>query len=177
MGRGGGSGGVGEEGVVGLGRRELLRFVDSMCVDMCVERVGFLSMQKESSGEESSGEVRGGEFWGGEESSEGGEFWGGQGRRVLGRSGEESSGEVRGCQVRRGCFCCPQNLAKVKEVEDMQSSQQWPTLTNEERRAVSIGRGREGWVRRGRKGWVRRGREGMGEEGEGGGGEEGGVGG
>ena len=131
MGRGGGSGGVGEEGVVGLGRRELLRFVDSMCVDMCVERVGFLSMQKES-------------------------------------SGEESSGEVRGCQVRRGCFCCPQNLAKVKEVEDMQSSQQWPTLTNEERRAVSIGRGREGWVRRGRKGWVRRGREGRGEEGEGG---------
>eukprot|EP00731_Ephydatia_muelleri_P020239 Em0012g1064a len=28
-----------------------------------------------------------------------------------------------------------QNLAKVKEVEDMQSSEQWPTLSNEERRA------------------------------------------
>ena len=36
-----------------------------------------------------------------------------------------------------------QNLAKVKEVEDMQSSEQWPILSNEERRAVSVGRGEE----------------------------------
>ena len=81
-------------------------------------------------------------------------------RRALGKrkgevqgGGKERSGEEIGTatmDISSSICVVLQNLAKVKEVEDMQSSEQWPTLSNEERRAVSVGRGRK-W--RGGRGW------------------------